>query len=75
MSLEQVRAKVDELLQQSPFASLNSDMKLLLQSQLTSLLTKANLVTREEFEVQSIALARAQTKLAELEEKINQLSS
>ncbi|HUH58321.1 MAG TPA: accessory factor UbiK family protein [Pseudomonadales bacterium] len=73
MNSEQVRDRIEQLLQQSPFASLSSDMRLLMQSQLNALISKANLVSREEFEVQSDALQRTQIKLAELEEKIQLL--
>lgn len=73
MNPEQIRQRIDDLLQQSPLASLSADMKLLLQGQLNSLLTKANLVSREEFEIQTESLQRTQAKLAELEQKIAQL--
>lgn len=74
MTPAQIRGKVDEILQQSPFAGINDDIKLLLQSQLNSLLNKANLVTREEFDVQVEALRRTQAKLIELEDKLSKLS-
>jgi BMFP domain-containing protein YqiC len=74
MNPAQIRSKVDELLQQSPFAGINDDLKLLLQSQINSLLSKANLVTREEFDVQVEALRRTQAKLVELEDKLKQLT-
>ena len=74
MNPAQIRSKVDEILQQSPFAGINDDLKLLLQSQLNNLLNKANLVTREEYDVQVEALRRTQAKLVELEEKLKQLA-
>lgn len=74
MNTTELRNKIAALLQQSPFSGLDADIKLLLQNQLSSLLTKANLVTREEFDIQRHALTRAQEKLNELEEKIKQLS-
>src|SRR5690554_2277417 len=73
MNPEQVKERVDKLLQQSPFASLSSDMRLLMQSQLSALISKANLVSREEFDVQADALRRTQEQLAELEQKIQLL--
>lgn len=73
MNSDQVKERIDKLLQQSPFASLSADMRLLMQSQLNALISKANLVSREEFEVQSDALRRTQSKLIELEEKIHLL--
>lgn len=75
MSSEQFRERIDQLLQQSPFANLSSDMRLLMQSQLNALISKANLVSREEFDVQSDALRRTQAKLAVLEEKIQDLEN
>lgn len=75
MSSEQFRERIDQLFQQSPFANLSSDMRLLMQSQLNALISKANLVSREEFDVQSDALRRTQAKLAVLEEKIQDLEN
>lgn len=73
MNSAQVRERIDQLLQQSPFAGLSADVRLLIQGQLNAFISKANLVSREEFEVQSDALRRTQAKLIELEEKIQQL--
>jgi hypothetical protein len=73
MNSEQIRNRIEQLLQQSPLASLSADVRLMLQSQLQSLLSSANLISREEFEVQAEALRRTQAKLAELEGKLNQL--
>lgn len=73
MNSEKIRERIDSLLQQSPFAGMSADMRLLMQGQLNSLISKANLVSREEFEVQSEALRRTQAKLLALEEKIQQL--
>ncbi len=70
MNSEQFRGRIDKLLQQSPFPSLSADMRLLMQSQLNALISKANLVSREEFDVQADALRRTQAKLEALEEKI-----
>lgn len=72
---DQIRARLEQLLAQTPFNGLSADMKLMLQSQLSSLLNKANLVGREEFEVQADALRRAQEKLAQLELKIQELEN
>jgi BMFP domain-containing protein YqiC len=73
MNSEQIRNRVEQLLQQSPLAGLSADVRLMLQSQLQSLLNSANLISREEFEVQAEALRRTQAKLAELESKLSQL--
>lgn len=70
MNTRQARERVDQLLQQSPFAGLSADMRLMIQGQLNAFISKANLVTREEFDVQCDALRRTEAKLIELEEKI-----
>ena len=48
---------------------IENNVRTLLQSSLT----KMNLVTREEFDVQSAVLQRTREKLEELEKKIEQL--
>lgn len=70
MKTEQIRQRLDELLQQSPLASLSADAKLLIQSQLQAFINKANLVSREEFDIQREALQRTEAKLMALEKKI-----
>lgn len=75
MNTADLRQRFDELLQQSPFAGLSADAKLLAQSQLQALISKANLVSREEFDIQSEALARAQAKLSQLEQQISALEA
>lgn len=73
MKTEQIRQRLDELLQQSPLASLSADAKLLIQSQLQAFINKANLVSREEFDIQREALQRTEAKLMALEKKIAEL--
>ncbi|MCD8521737.1 MAG: accessory factor UbiK family protein [Saccharospirillaceae bacterium] len=73
MNSEHIRNRIEQLLQQSPLAGLSADVRLMLQSQLQSLLSSTNLISREEFEVQAEALRRTQAKLAELEGKLSQL--
>jgi len=73
MNAEHIKGRIDQLLQQSPFAGLSSDIRLALQAQLQSLLTSANLVTREEFDVQLEVLRRTQAQLAELEQRLEKL--
>jgi len=70
---EQIRTRIEQLLQQSPFAALSDDLRILMKSQLTALLNNADLVSREEFEVQAEALRRTRATLAELEEKVARL--
>ena len=64
-----------QLLQQGPLAGLSGDIKLALQAQLQSLLTSANLVSREEFDIQTDVLRRTQAQLAELETRVTALEA
>lgn len=75
MKADIIKNRIEELLQQSPFASLSSDLKLALQAQLQSVISSANLVTREEFDVQSEVLRRTTARLAELEERVAKLEA
>lgn len=50
-----------------------SDIENNVRSLLQSTLTKMNLVTREEFDVQSAVLQRTREKLEELEKVVSQL--
>lgn len=74
MSPEVISQRLQQLLQQTPFASLGEDMQQLLQARLQTMLTNMNLVTREEFDVQCEVLARTQAKLAELEQRLAALA-
>lgn len=73
LNTDQIRGHLEQLLQQGPLAGLTADMRLLLQSQISALLQKADLVSREEFDVQRESLQRTQARLAELEERLTQL--
>ena len=75
MKADMIKNRIEELLQQSPFASLSSDLKLALQAQLQSVITSANLVTREEFDVQAEVLRRTSARLADLEERVAKLEA
>ena len=70
---EHIRQRIQELLQQGPLAGLSAEIKLLLQSQLNALLSSAELVSREEFDVQSEALRRTRQRLEELERRLSSL--
>jgi len=52
---------------------LQEDIESNVRSLLQSTLTKMNLVTREEFDVQSAVLQRTREKLEELEKRVSQL--
>lgn len=53
--------------------NLQEDLQNNVRSLLQSTLTKMNLVTREEFDVQSAVLQRTREKLEELEKIVSQL--
>ncbi len=53
--------------------NLQDDLQNNVRSMLQSTLTKMNLVTREEFDVQSAVLQRTREKLEELEKIVSQL--
>ena len=69
--LDEIGAKVSELLANSPARDLEKNARALL----TSGLSRLDLVTRDEFEIQGEVLARAQAKLAELEQRVIQLEA
>lgn len=61
--------KIKGLVDSSPISELEVNMRALIQGALT----KMELVSREEFDIQAALLARTQQQLRQLEEKINQL--
>lgn len=69
--LDEMDRRIREVLARSPAADLEKNLRALIASGLSRL----DLVTREEFDVQREVLARARAKLAELEVKLNELES
>ena len=67
--LEELSARISEFLAASPAKDLEKNLRALL----TAAFAKLDLATREEFEVQAKALARAREKLAELERRVVEL--
>ncbi len=61
--------KIKGLVDSSPISELEVNMRALIQGALT----KMELVSREEFDIQASLLARTQQQLRQLEEKISQL--
>ncbi len=53
--------------------SLQSDLQYNLRSTLGAALSKLNLVTREEFDIQQAVLARTRAKVEALEERVKEL--
>lgn len=67
--LDDLQSRVSELIRQTPASDLQKNLKALLTQQFTRL----ELVTREEFDTQVKVLARARSKLDELELRIAEL--
>lgn len=61
--------KLGDILRQSPAKDLENNLK----AGLTSMLTKLDMVSREEFDVQSAVLARTREKLVQLEARVSEL--
>lgn len=66
---EDINRKIKEVIEKSPARDLEKNMRAMMESAFTRL----NLVTREEFDVQSQVLARTREKLTELEAKLANL--
>ena len=67
--LDDLQSRVSELVRQTPAADMQKNLKALLTQQFARL----ELVTREEFDTQAKVLARARSKLDELEGRIAEL--
>ena len=67
--LSNVAQKLGEVLKQSPAKDIENNIK----AGLTSMLTKLDMVSREEFDVQSAVLARTREKLTLLEARLSEL--
>jgi BMFP domain-containing protein YqiC len=67
--VEDLSSKIKETLSNSPISDFEHNIRALLQSAFT----KMELVSREEFDVQTEVLRRAQEKLADLEKKLEAL--
>ena len=65
-ALNQLAAKIDSVIKNSPMSELETNAR----QHFISQLAKQGLVTREEYEVQVALLERARVKLKELETKI-----
>lgn len=67
--IKELSFKIKQLVDSSPISELETNLHALFQGALT----KMELVSREEFDIQSALLARTQEQLKRLEEKISQL--
>ena len=71
-SLEQLSKRISSLIP-GDIRHMQDDIENNIRSLLQSSLTKMNLVTREEFDVQSAVLQRTREKLEQLEKQVEQL--
>lgn len=71
-SLEQLARRISSLIP-GDAKHMQDDIEDNIRSLLQSTLTKMNLVTREEFDVQSAVLQRTREKLEQLEKQVAQL--
>lgn len=67
--LDEINARVSQVVASSPV----KDVEKNLRASLTALLAKLDLVTRDEFDVQTHVLARTRERLAQLEQRVAQL--
>jgi BMFP domain-containing protein YqiC len=70
-NLDQLAQKLGEVFRQSPARDLEQNLK----AGLTSWLSKLDLVTREEFDVQTEVLSRTREKLNQLETRLKELEA
>ena len=71
-SLEQLTKRISSLIP-GDIKHMQDDIENNIRSLLQSSLTKMNLVTREEFDVQSAVLQRTREKLEQLEKQVAEL--
>lgn len=69
--LSELQSRISEVLQQSPARDLEKNMKAMLNQGFA----KLDLLTREEFEIQSEVLARTRAKLEALEARVAELEA
>ncbi len=67
--IDEMTARLSELLAQSPMKDFERNAR----AMLTSMFAKLDLVTREEFDVQSQVLLRTREKLEELERRLAEM--
>ena len=69
--LIEISNKIREIVKDSPLPDLEKNIDALLKS----MFTKMELVTREEFDVQTEVLKRTRQKLEELEKKLSEIEA
>ena len=68
-TIQEISQKIKNIISDSPISDIEENINALLQSTFT----KLNLISREEFDVQSQVLIRTREKLTELEAKVSLL--
>ena len=69
--LSEISNKIREIVKDSPLPDIEKNIDALLKS----MFTKMELVTREEFDVQTEVLKRIRQKLEELEKKLSEIEA
>ena len=69
--LKEISHKIREIVKDSPLPDLEKNIDALLKS----MFTKMELVTREEFDVQTEVLKRTRQKLEDLEKKLSEIEA
>jgi BMFP domain-containing protein YqiC len=69
--LLELQSKISQLMQQSPATDLEKNLKALMSQGFA----KLDLLTREEFDVQTEVLARTRAKLEQLEARVAELEA
>ena len=69
--LSELQTKISEVLQQSPARDIEKNMKAMLNQGFS----KLDLLTREEFDIQSEVLQRTRARLEALESRVAELES
>jgi BMFP domain-containing protein YqiC len=69
--IQEISDKISKIIEDSPISDIEENINALLQSTFT----KLNLISREEFDVQTQVLKRTRLKLEDLEKKIDALQT
>ena len=69
--IQEISDKISKIIEDSPISDIEENINALLQSTFT----KLDLISREEFDVQTQVLKRTRLKLEELEKKIDALQT
>ena len=69
--IQEISDKISKIIENSPISDIEENINALLQS----IFTKLDLISREEFDVQTQVLKRTRLKLEDLEKKIDALQT